>query len=118
MTYYCFDKCPEEKIESIDRLAIELGLKQISSHEHGKSWFGEAINLKPEQRIFINYNKQSETPLVVQTPSYVDHRFEDVKRMIYEIQGLCQAEHIYDVTMNDYGIEIFKPWNGKIAQSK
>lgn len=118
MTYYGFDRCPEDKIDSIEKIVLGLGLKQVSSHEHGKSWFGPALNLNTEKRIFVNYNRQCDIPLVVQTPSYVDHRYEGVKRMISDIQSLCQAEHIYDVTMNDYGIELFKPWNGDVAQSK
>ncbi|MBT3297459.1 hypothetical protein HN385_00890 [archaeon] len=117
MTYYCFDKCPEERIDSIEKIALDLGLKKVSSHEHGTSWFGEAINLEPEQRIFINYNKQCETPLIVQTPSYIDHKYESVRKIISDIQELCQANHIYDVTMNDYGIGTFKI-DGIIAECK
>jgi hypothetical protein len=109
MAYYCFDRCPEEKLSEIEKLALEIDLKPQDVISPGKSWIGQPFSEGFEGFLLVNYQpSHNYSPFILQTSSKVDHRRPDVLDVIKRFISICEPSQIYNLGMQPYNMAEFK----------
>jgi hypothetical protein len=75
MTFYFFNKCPEEKLSKIERLAEEYKLEEDIQQEFARAWKGYPFGEPEKGMLRICYDlRVEEQPFVFQTDICVDHK--------------------------------------------
>jgi len=110
MPNYFFEKCDKNALKGIEKLAIELGLKEQEDDKFTRQWEGEEVFKREENydRILsMTYSLTMVHPLLVQTSPNVTHRQQDVKLLIKRVMKICGVKRIYFDETETYDIQEF-----------
>ncbi len=97
MSYYFFDRCTENCIPGLEKIAKELGLTEYAEKMPSKKyWQGNVLESENEfdQDLIIMYDPTSHLPLMIQTNTH-DPKKKQIKNIIKSLIDLCQPSEIY-----------------------
>ena len=109
MAYYCFDRCSEDDLSDIEKIASDLELEQYKTNPPDKSWLGAPSVEGFEGFLLVSYQpNHKHSPFLLQTSRDVDHKNEKVLGVIKRFISVCKPNTIYDQELQLYDMAEFE----------
>jgi|TARA_B100002003_G_C14043111_1_gene502546 hypothetical protein len=105
MPYYLFDKCNEQGLENLEKIADLWGLKEDECFPDNRQWEGQTNNTY----LSICYTKDNSFPVLVQTAPNKSHlNNPHVKQMLNDLMFALDAINVHKEKNRPYNMGEFK----------
>tara|TARA_Y100000310_G_C20017925_1_gene506038 strand:- start:79 stop:396 length:318 start_codon:yes stop_codon:yes gene_type:complete len=105
MPYYLFDKCNEQGLENLEKIADLWGLKEDECPPGSRQWVGQTDHTY----LSIGYGRDNSLPVLVQTDPNKSHLNNlGVKQMVNDLMYALDVINVYKEKDRPYDMSEFK----------